>query len=304
MNGPPLSELDGTHWPLLGTVVDVQITSNDRPEAERAERIVCDEIGRLENVFSVYDNNSLLRRWINDPTVTTTEEFDNLLALALAWQQRSRGAFNVSTRAFWTVWSNAAADGTKPRADELRALAAELRDPPFEASTNGLTQIRACSDLDLNAIAKGYIVDIATATAWERCDLVALVVNAGGDVKHLGPNPVDVGIEDPAKLFDNAPPLLTVPLHNASVASSGSARRGFSVAGEWISHIIDPRTGQPAYDCASVTAVAPDAATADVMATIVSVMSPAEGLDFVSSLDIPVACWIVDRSQHVWTATS
>lgn len=112
-------------------------------------------------------------------------------------------------------------------------------------------------------------------------------------------------------MLDNAPPLLTFDLCDAAVATSGSARRGFSVGEEWISHVLDPRTGQPAGSSASVTVVAADATTADAVATIVSVMDVAEGLAFVDSLNSedpalprsglcngtpgrPIECWIVD----------
>ena len=56
-------------------MVELRVESIDRSEAERAERIVCDEIERLEWVSSVYDGTSLLRRWVADETVATTAEY-------------------------------------------------------------------------------------------------------------------------------------------------------------------------------------------------------------------------------------
>ncbi len=311
-----LHELAGTHWPLLGTVVEIRITAKDRSNAERAEQVVCDEITRLEQLFSVYDDNSMLTRWIADSSATTCNEFDELLEMALRWQRCSRGAFNVSTRRLWNLWARAAADGCRPSQGELHELAVDIHEAPYRFDGHVLHQTGDCSGVDLNAIAKGFIVDLASETAWRLCELDSLTVGAGGDVAHRGPSPVQIGIEDPSKLLDDAPPMLTVEVHNSAVATSGSARRGVSVGKEWISHVIDPRTGQPAYGSASVTVVAPNATTADVVATIVSVMEPAEGLAFIDTLNStrtsghpaesfaevstgPIACWIVDRHGAV-----
>lgn len=107
-----------------------------------------------------------------------------------------------------------------------------------------------------------------------------------------------------------------IDVHNAAVATVGSARRGISVGSEWISHVLDPRTGLPAHGSASVTVMAPDAASADVIAMIVSVMDPAAGLTFVDKLNDkrsvghpaesfagitngPISCWIIDRVGRV-----
>ncbi|MGI4981242.1 MAG: DUF2271 domain-containing protein, partial [Janthinobacterium lividum] len=68
----------------------------------------------------------------------------------------------------------------------------------------------------------------------------------------------------------------TVVLRDHSIATSGSYRRGFQVAGEHRSHLIDPRTAQPASAVLSSSVIAPDAATAGALATTLSILSPRE----------------------------
>lgn len=63
-----------------------------------------------------------------------------------------------------------------------------------------------------------------------------------------------------------------------AVATSGRARRGFRIDGRWYSHVIDPRTGWPVDAPASVSVVAPTAEVADVVATVVGVLGPRDGL--------------------------
>ena len=311
-------ELSETHWPLLGTVVDIRLITRDPADATRAEKVVCDEIARLEQMFSVYGETSMLNRWVDDPSTPTSNEFDEMLAMALRWQRCSRGAFNVSTRRLWNLWARAAADECRPSPGELHQLALDISDAPYRFEGHVLQQIGDCTGLDLNAIAKGFIVDLASEAAWRLCDLESLTVSAGGDVAHRGPKPAVVGVEDPSTVVGNAPPLFTIDVHNAAVATSGSARRGVSVGKEWISHVLDPRTGQPAYGSASVTVMAQNATTADVVATIVSVMEPEAGLAFIDALNGrggraaghpaesfaeitagPISCWIIDRHGRI-----
>jgi len=152
-----------------------------------------------------------------------------------------------------------------------------------------------------NAIAKGFIVDLASEAAWRLCELGSLTVSAGGRIAHRGPVPMEIGIDDPTNTLDNSPPPLTIELRDAAVATSGSARRGFPVGGEWISHVLDPRTGYSADASASATVIAANSATADVVATIVNVMEPTEGLAFVYRLDADglIECWITGQDGTV-----
>src|SRR5690606_1989642 len=72
------------------------------------------------------------------------------------------------------------------------------------------------------------------------------------------------------------------------------------INGKRHSHIIDPRTGWTADGVASASVIAPDAATADALATLFSILSPAESLAMADELD-GVACLVVgsDGKRHV-----
>jgi hypothetical protein len=67
-------------------------------------------------------------------------------------------------------------------------------------------------------------------------------------------------------------------LANRAVATSGNYRRGELIGGHWYSHIIDPRTGQPADDILSATVVAPNATDAGALATAFNVLTPTESV--------------------------
>ncbi len=143
-----------------------------------------------------------------------------------------------------------------------------------------MTATADCRALNLNALAKGLVVDLASAAVMQQVTPRHLLVNVGGDLLVRGDTEILVGIENPNRPYDNEPPLAVVAVADGGVATSGSARRGVTVGGRWRSHVLDPRDGRPVERIASATVVAPSAAVADVAATVLSVLPPDEGIAF------------------------
>ncbi len=284
------------HGPL-GTVVDVHVRAADPAAVDRALAVALAEVDRLERVFTAFDDASDLNRWRRGELDPPPPELAVVVDLARSWRDRSGGAFDPAAAELGACWAAAAAEDRLPTEEELTAARAAMA--------------RTTPDRDhpppwnLNALAKGAIVDAAVATALAVDGVRDVVVNAGGDLRHHGAEPVLVGIEDPAHPHDNAPPLVVVALGDGALATSGGARRGWTIAGRWYSHVLDPRSGRPVDHVASASVVAPDAATADVVATVCSVLAPADGVAFVDGLgdgldDPAVACFVVepDGTQH------
>ena len=68
------------------------------------------------------------------------------------------------------------------------------------------------------------------------------------------------------------------------VATSGSYRRGFDVAGRHYSDVVDPRTGRPETNVVSATVVADRAADAGALATAFCVLTPADSARLASTV--------------------
>lgn len=285
---PDMDEVEG--WTsvhgLLGTVVDVRVRAHDATAVDRAIAAAVGEVERLERVFTTFDATSDLNRWRRGELDPPSDELAGALARAAAWRARSGGAFDPAVGALVACWDHAAALDRVPTPDELAtaraAMGAAAPDPTSPPPWN------------LNAFAKGIIVDRAVAVAAAVPTVTDVLTNAGGDLRHHGSEPVAVGIEDPARPFDNAAPLVRVHLGPGALATSGGARRGWTIGGRWYGHVLDPRTGRPVDHVASASVLAPDAATADVVATVCTVLAPAEALAFVEDLDEPVACLLVE----------
>lgn len=302
------SEPDATlverHEPLMGTTVELRITP--KPGRGRlvrsAARLVVDEIDRLERVFSAFDPSSELCRWRRGELLEPGPELSAALATALEWQIRSNGAFNPSSGVLSDTWRQAEVQGRPPDPQRLAALAASITEPAYRI-VDGAPQVTGdCSALNLNAFVKGWIVDRAAGLAMERCELAEIVVNAGGDLLHLGNGSSVVGIENPHRPYDNEPPLTRVRIARCGLATSGSARRGFRVGGRRYGHVLDPRTGNPVDAIASISVVADDAATADVLATVLGVVDPAAAIELAD--EYGVACFAVGKDRGQWRTST
>ena len=295
------------HEPVLGTVLSVHVRARRRGDGERAERVLLAEIARLDALFSVFRADSELSRWrasAGDGPVSG--ELAALLRLGLHWQERSGGVFNPAVGEATALWQHAATDGKVPGDDALAAVAAGLQAPryAFDGDDHRPVMLGDCTALNFNALAKGLIVERACQHVAAEVEVDELLVNIGGDLRHVGGAGVVVAIEDPARPYDNAEPLARVRVTSAGLATSGSARRGVHIGDRWFSHVIDPRTARPVERVMSASVIAGDTGTADAVATVLGVLDPAEGLSFVqSNIDHPGpwACCVVDDRSVVHT---
>ena len=270
------------HHPLIGTVVELRIALHDTSppaEAHHLDDLVVAEMVRLERVCSAFDPNSELQRWKRGEVAEPSADLRAVMAEALAHQLDSGGVFNPASGVISAAWRAAAESGRPPDDALLADLAASIRAPRFTIDAAGRPiAVGDCSAIDLNAFAKGWIVDRALEVGWRRGTARSITVNAGGDLAHRGEPAIRVGVENPLRPYDNEPPMMTIELRDAGMATSGRARRGYRIDGRWYSHVIDPRTGRTVDDVASVTVVASSAATADVMATLLGVLPPDESI--------------------------
>ncbi len=291
----------GSHRePVLGTVLHVQVSSPRRSALVRAERAVLAEVARLEPLFSVFDPNSELRRWTAaDGDVEVSDDLCALLALALDFQQRSGGAFNPAAGVVDQMWRAAESSGEPPTPDALADVAAAIAQPRYRIAADTVHKLGDCDGLTFNALAKGLIVDCAARRAWHEAGVDSLIVNLGGDLVHLGSGGATVAVENPSRPFDNEPALAHATVRNAGLATSGRARRGYRVGGRWYGHVLDPRTGWPTDGVGSATVVAGDAAAADALATIVSVLGPEDGLAFVAREHPDAAALVIGHDGSI-----
>jgi thiamine biosynthesis lipoprotein len=126
---------------------------------------------------------------------------------------------------------------------------------------------------DVDALGKAYIIDRAIEAARSAApSMRGALLNIGGDIVAWG-EPAEVAVADPNAPYDNAAPIALVRLCNAAIATSGVYARG--------QHLIEPRSGRPALNVPAVSVIAPDAVTANALATAMCVSPHDRGLTLV-----------------------
>jgi FAD:protein FMN transferase len=269
---------------VLGTSLDLIVLAPRDADAEAAEQTVLDEIERLRQVLSTYDEASEISR-LNRSSgpVSCSAELVEVLRDYDLWHQRSGGAFNGQLGKLVRTWKQAETTGAEPAAATLTSIVEQVNRPGWRIEGRLVTRLTE-QPLNVNAIGKGYILGKASAAARAKVPSVrGLLVNIGGDLLVWRDDPGGwlVGIADPARHEENAAPLARLRLHDAAVATSAAYERFYTIGGRRYSHIFDPRTGRPAEGVASATVVASHNVTANALATTLCVLSPEEGLKLV-----------------------
>jgi thiamine biosynthesis lipoprotein len=101
----------------------------------------------------------------------------------------------------------------------------------------------------------------------------AAMIDFGGQIATRGT--LRVRIADPA---DRAHPVLAFDLDDASISTSSGSEKTFVVDGRRFSHLLDPRTGEALPPRGSVSVIADEALTADILSTALYVMGEDDGL--------------------------
>ncbi len=267
----------------MGTLLTMQVTGAGRAEALDASEVAAREIARVEELLSTWKPGGPLDR-VNrarpGEPVALGAEAARVLSEVFAWSERTGGAFDPTVLPLVRAW-DLRGRGRLPGAAELStALAATGRGEfHFDSAREECRRLSAGAGIDEGAWGKGYALDRAVA-ALRRASVRQALLDLGGQVFALGPAAVVVA--DPTSRGGAV--VVSLPVADASVSTSGNSERGLTVGGARIGHLIDPRTGRPAPDFGSATAVAPSGLTADVLSTAFFVLGPQKGLELSEKL--------------------
>jgi len=250
-----LSRFAFQHEGVLGTSFDLLVGAVRADDARVCEQQVLAEIERLRLVLSTYDPASEISR-VRAGAAVASPELQSLLSAYGLWAQRSGGSINVNMAGVIRLWQ--AAREAPPAPD---ALESAFRQPLA---------------YNVDALGKGFIIDRAVEVA--RRFAPTGLLNIGGDIRAWGEVAWQIGIANPFAPAENSPLLGHFILRNGAVATSGGYSRFVTLAGRRYSHIIDPRTLQPAGQISSASIVAEDCLTANALATAATVLGLDEGI--------------------------
>lgn len=228
----------------------------------------------IDHSMSLWDSMSIISRMNrNEAGVRADEHFTAVFQRSYEVWKATGGAFDLTVGPLVEAWGFSYKKGLPPpdsaEVDSLRQLVG------FEkvGLENGiLAKSDPRMEVDVNAIAQGYTVDVM-ARFLEQHGVRDYLVEIGGEVRTSGHNekgePWRVGIDKPLEHETEGRPLqAVVSLSGKSLATSGSYRKFVVRDGKKYSHAIDPATGYPiTHNLLSVSVLADDCTTADAFAT-------------------------------------
>ena len=263
---PQYRTVDGA---MLGTTYHIvaETSLSSQQIFAEMERINREAIGSM----SIFDERSLLSR-INR---NETDQLDDHIIRNIEIAQKIHSVaprYDITVKPLVEAYGFAAKNReAKPNVDSLLQFVGFDK---FAIEGNRILKSDSRLQIDLNSIAKGYVVDVI-AEWLSNNGVENYIVEVGGEICAKGVNSRGVawrvGVDTP---FDNnnspgAYQQKVVNISGAALATSGNYRRFYyNAAGERISHTLNPQTGHShTTSILSATVIAPRCAVADGLAT-------------------------------------
>ena len=275
----------------MAVPVRIVVYAPDNDTAKTASQAAFAKFRELNAVMSDYDPTSEVRRLSatsgSGQAMEVRDDLWKVLSYAQQMAQRSGGAFDVTVGPIVRLWRRARRQEKLPAPDRIAQAKASVGHTAvvLDAANHTVSLTKPGMWIDLGGIAKGYAID-AAMNVLRQHGIRSALVDAGGDIG-LGDTPPGregwvIGV---APLERDAEPSVFLSLSNVAIATSGDSWQFVEIDGQRYSHLVDPRTGIGLTDHSSVTVIAPNAMTADGLASAVSVLGPTKGFELIDKYD-------------------
>jgi thiamine biosynthesis lipoprotein len=267
----------------MGTTFRVVLYARDQAAADRAFERAFERIAGLDETLSDYRESSELSRITREAVarpVRISDDLSDVLKAAETLSLQSDGAFDITIGSLSRLWRRARRQIELPASSDVDAALAVTgyQLVTLDAAHKTVRFARPGIRLDAGGIAKGYAADRALEQV-AAAGLSQALVAAGGDLALGQPPPGRAGWDVSLAGLDaeHGAPDSPVVLARCGVSTSGDAEQWVEIGGIRYSHIIDPRTGTALTGRRSVSVIASDATSSDMLATALSVLGPDEG---------------------------
>jgi thiamine biosynthesis lipoprotein len=269
--------------------LEVQITGyGPAAQVEQAAAAAFARIATLEQVLSDWRPNSELNTAAAQAALDwypISRDLGTVLKIALEVAAWSDGAFDPTIGALTKLWREERRTGIATDSAVLLAArkTVDWRSIQLDPSTHRLKLGNPETRLDLGGIAKGWILQEALRVM-SSAGVSAALIEAGGDLVAGDPPPGSAGWRVNVRTTHGDS---VVVVHRAAMATSGpSAQSIRDWSGAHRSHVIDPATGIGLTSGVEVTVLGRDGATADAVATALTVMPESKWAEFLHHFQV------------------
>jgi FAD:protein FMN transferase len=266
---------------------EVQLAAGRQEGALAAVLEAFDLVEAIETQMTVYRETSEvleINRTAADGPVAVEPRLFAMFELAERLHRETDGTFDITSGPLSEAWGFSRREGRVPSEAEIAAALGRvgMQDVVLDPAKGAIAFRRRGLSVHLNCIGKGYALDrmaeVLTGQGVENFLLHggrSSVLARGRSSENTTPGNADpgwvIGLPHPLRPGER---LMEIPLEGRALGTSGSGTQFFEHGGKRYGHLLDPRTGWPAKDVYTATAIAPTAAEADALSTAFYVMGP------------------------------
>ena len=294
---------------VFDTFSQVVVYADTQEDAQEILQEVHDELKNYHQLFDIYhayegvNNLYTVNQNAGIAPVAVDEAVYELVAFGKEMFVQTGGKTNIALGSVLSVWHEYRELGLAdpehaavPSVEELLCAAqhTDVDQVVLDEEKKTVYLADPQMSLDVGAIAKGYAVE-RTARKLEAQGVQSLLMSIGGNLRSIGKKedgtPWRAGVQNP-DLTAAEQNLTVIDLTDASLVTSGSYQRYYTVDGKQYHHIIDPDTLYPAEYSWAVSVLAEDSGLADALSTALFAMPVEEGKALVNGWEGVEALWV------------
>lgn len=287
---------------LFDTIIQIRIYDSD---ANKILDQCIEKCEYYENLFSrtVEESDIYRINHANTAPVEVHAETIALLETALSYCELSDGAFDITLAPVSDLWDFQNNSGTLPDSDQLQKCLKAVGYENVCITENTVQLTNPDTQIDLGAIAKGYIAD-QLKLYLEESGIEHALIDLGGNILAIGGkpdgSPFHIAIQKP---FDaQGTPITSVKTMDDSIVTSGIYQRYVEINGKIYHHILNSKTGYPyENDLYSVTIISDSSTTADALSTTCFALGLENGLELINNLDNTEAIFITNDYELIYS---
>jgi len=288
---------------IMGTRTVVELFSANQQQADRCSQRAFAELKRIDQLMSPYIESSELYKINQQAAINALQispELFKLIQYSIEFSELTEGAFDITFASVGYLYNYREKKMPSDKQINARLDAINYRNIHLNSDDYSIYFSNKNTRIDLGGIAKGHAVDNAIKLLHE-CGIENALVSAGGDSRILGDKngrPWMVGVQHPR---DKDKMVVSMPLKNEAISTSGDYERFFVAEGIRHHHIMMPSTGKSANQSWSVSVLGKESVTTDALSTAMFVMGTKKGMDLINSLENTEAIIINDHGKMFYS---
>lgn len=260
---------------IMGSNAAIAIVAKTHVEADAHAKRLLAYAADVEARFSRFIPESELSRLNRFRSLIVSPQFMEVFLAARSLYRRTSGVFNVlvDISRFGYDADIELVKGTHRTGAVTHPYAIDMEAIVVDEVSRRIT-LQEGQHLDFGGFLKGHTAEVMVREYTEGSS----IVNLGGDLYTQGRDVDDVPFEFEVEDPYTGEAILSFPIENAALATSGSYRRHWHYNGVPFFHILDGSGMQnPDTQIHSATVIAPRGGDADAFATVALVLGVEEG---------------------------